>query len=167
MMSFLEELKDWTDCDAAALALGRALGVFSEATQLTDAKAVLWTNGAAGNTLYGMLERLAWLGVLEHDEEQKRYRSASPTLHPLGEVDDVPALAAGPPGRAHLEMSLESPEGFRLEADRPGFRYLARVFEEIASSGVESGWHFERDEHFHRSSGAPHFTFALREPEAE
>jgi hypothetical protein len=122
---------------------------------------VLWTNSAAGNTLYGMLERLAWLGVLEHDDEQRRYRSAAPTLHPLGEVADVPALEAGPPERSHLEMSLDSPEGFRLEADRAGFRYLARVFEEVANSGVDSGWRFERDRHFGKSSDSPRFSFNL------
>jgi hypothetical protein len=160
-MAFLDDLKEWTEFDVAALALGRALGVFPAGTTLTDAKAVLWTNSAVGNTLYGMLERLAWLGHLECDEEQQRYRAAPQRLHPLGARDDVPALETGPPDRAHISLSLGSVDGFRLEADRAGFRFLARVFDEIANSGLESGWQFHRDGRFKVTSGEPEFSFRL------
>ena len=110
---------------------------FSAGSTLADVKAVLWTNGAAGNSLYGMLDRLAWLGVLEHDEETRRYRAAHETLHPLGERDDVPSLAAGPPPAAQLRLGSE-PDGVCLTADRAGYRYLARVFDEIANSAADS-----------------------------
>jgi len=163
-MALLEDLKDWTETDAAALALGRALGLFDAGTTLTDARAVLWTNNAAGSTLYGMLERLAWLGVLEHDEQEQRYRAAQPSLHPLSNVDHLPALEAGPPARAHLRMSLQEPEGLSLEADRAGFRYLARLFDEIASSGLESGWRARRDQHFRPAQGTPAFSITLVDP---
>ncbi|HET6283825.1 MAG TPA: hypothetical protein VFH73_22920 [Polyangia bacterium] len=163
-MAFLDDVKEWTEFDVAALALGRALGVFATGTTLTDAKAVLWTNGAVGNTLYGMLERMAWLGHLECDEEQQRYRAAPQRLHPLGAPDDVPALETGPPERAHISMSLGSVNGFRLEADRAGFRFLARVFDEIANSGLESGWQFQRDGSFKVSPAEPEFAFKLVDP---
>jgi hypothetical protein len=163
-MALTDDLKDWTDADAAVLALGRALGVFDGGTTVTDAKAVLWTNDAAGNTLYGMLERLVWLGVLERDDEQQRYRAATPTLHPLSAVADVPALEAGAPARSHIRLSLDSPEGFTLEADRAGFRYLARVFDEVASSGLEPGWQFRRDPSFGESVTTPDFRFQLVDP---
>jgi hypothetical protein len=136
-MAFVDELTDWTDYDGAAAALGRTLGVFPDGSTLADVKAVLWTNSAAGNSLYGMLARLAWLGVLEHDEEAQRYRAAHATLHPLGERDDVPSLAAGPPSAAQIHLGSE-PDGVCLTADRAGYRYLARVFDEIANSAADS-----------------------------
>jgi hypothetical protein len=166
-MSLQDDLKDWTDADAAALALGRILGVFDSGTSLASARATLWTNNAAGNTLYGMLERLARLGVLEWDEEQRRYRAAPPSLHPLSAVDGVPALDSALPARAHIEMSLPAPDSFRLQADRAGFRYLARVFDEIADSGLDSGWSFQRNERFAPRAGGPEFCFVLVDPDAE
>jgi hypothetical protein len=139
-MAFVDDLKGWTDFDAAAAALGKTLGIFPADSTLADVKAVLWTNSAAGNSLYGMLERLAWLGVLERDDEAQRYRAAHASLHPLGERDDVPSLAAGPPPRAQISVSGEDPDGVSVAADRAGYRYLARVFDEIASSALASGW---------------------------
>ena len=113
--------------------------MFSATTPLADARAVLWTNGAAGNTLYGMLERLVWLGVLELDDQQ-RYRAATPTLHPLSPVDGVPSLDRGPPRGSRVHVVTDAAGGVQLEADRAGFRFLARVFDEIAGSGLDSGW---------------------------
>jgi len=136
-MAFVDELTEWTDYDGAAAALGRTLGIFPTGSTLADVKAVLWTNSAAGNSLYGMLDRLAWLGVLEHDEEARRYRAAHATLHPLGARDDVPSLAAGPPPAAQLQLGSQ-PDGVCLTADRAGYRYLARVFDEIANSAADS-----------------------------
>jgi hypothetical protein len=165
--SLLQQLGDWTDLDAAALALGRALGVFDTATTLADVKAVLWTNSAAGNTLYGMLERLAWLGVLEVDEARgssPRYRAASAGLHALSEVADVPALEAGAPRGANIRVAADADASLRLEADRAGFRHLARVFDEIASSGLEPGWQAARDERFGPGRGV---TLALVDPAAD
>jgi hypothetical protein len=133
-MAFVDELTDWTERDAAAAALGRTLGIFTAESTTADVTAVLWTNGAAGHALYGILERLAWLGVLERDEEGERFRAAHATLHPLGERDDVPSLVAGPPPRAQIDLTPEPPGGLCLAADRAGYRYLARVFDEIASS---------------------------------
>lgn len=168
MNGFLDQVKEWTDVDVAALALGRSIGVFSPDTNLADAKGVLLTNSAAGNTLYGMLERLAWLGVLERDEQARRYRSAGRQLHPLDARDDVPSLAEGPPQRAYISLSLDSPEGFRLDADRAGFRHLARVFDEIADSALESGWRFDRDGEFKPGGGSgPGFSFRLADGEPE
>lgn len=165
-MSLVDDLKDWTETDVAVLRLGRALGVFDAATTLADVKAVLLTNSAAGNTLYGMLDRLAWLGVLEFDEEQQRYRAAKPTLHPLTDVVDVPALAVGPPPRAYLHLAIEG-GGFCLEADRAGFRHLAKLFDDIANSGVDSGWEFRRGARFEPHAESPDFTFRLVDPGAE
>jgi hypothetical protein len=119
-MAFLDELKGWTETDAAALALGRALGVFSAATLLTDARAVLWTNGTAGNTLYGMLERLVWLGVLEVDETGQRYRGAAATLHPLSPVDGVPSLDSGPPPGSRIHVATDAAGGTCWRATGPG-----------------------------------------------
>ncbi|HEY0708894.1 MAG TPA: hypothetical protein VGG33_18945 [Polyangia bacterium] len=165
-MSLADDLKAWTETDAAVLVLGRALGVFDATTTLADVKAVLWTNSAAGNTLYGMLDRLAWLGVLEFDEEQQRYRVAKPTLHPLTDVADVPALVAGPPARSYVRLAVEG-GAFRLEADRAGYRYLAKLFDDIANSGVDSGWEFRRGARFEPHAESPDFTFRLVDPGAE
>jgi hypothetical protein len=165
-MAFVDELKEWTDLDAAAAALGRTLGIFPAESKTAEVKAVLWTNSAAGNSLFGMLERLAWMGVLERDDEGLRYRAAHATLHPLGERDDVPALVAGPPPRAQINLAAEPPDGFRLAADRAGYRYLARVFDEIASSALESGWQSKRDQAF-RDGGVPALSLVLVDPEGE
>jgi hypothetical protein len=148
-MAFVDDMKDWTDLDAAAAALGRTLGIFPADSKLSDVKAVLWTNSAAGNSLYGMLERLCWLGVLEQDGD--RYRSAHARLHPLGERD----------------VSVDDPEGVCLAADRAGYRYLARVFDEIASSALESGWQSRRDQGFGPGASATGISLVLVDPEAE
>jgi hypothetical protein len=166
-MAFVDDVKHWTDLDAAAAALGRALGIFPPDSKLSDVKAVLWTNSAAGNSLYGMLERLCWLGVLEQDDGGARYRAAPARLHPLGERDDVPALAAGPPPRAQINLSVEEPEGVCLAADRAGYRYLARVFDEIASSALESGWQSRRDQAFGPGASPTGISLVLVDPEAE
>jgi len=166
-MSFLDDVAEWTDFDTAARALGRALGLFSPSTALAEARAVLWTNNAVGNTLYGMLDRLAWLGVLECDDEQQRYRRAPARLHPLSAPDDVPALGIGPPRGSHIAMSVDRPDGFWLEANRAGYRFLARVFDEIANSGLESGWHFRRDKGFNASPDVPEFAFKLIDSETD
>jgi hypothetical protein len=167
MMPLLDHLKEWTDLDAAAFALGQVLGVFPTTTRLTDAQAVLSTNGAVSGSLAGMLERLTWLGVLECDDESQRYRSARARMHPLGAADDVPALAAGPPRRSHIAMSVDSRGEFRLEANRVGFRFLARLFDEVANSGLESGWSFRRDGAFAAAGDAPAFSFTLSDPDVE
>lgn len=170
-MSLADDLKNWTDTDAAVLALGRSLGVFDATTTAADVKAILWTNSAAGNTLYGMLERLAWLGVLEFDDEQRRYRAATPQLHPLSDVADVPTLEAPAGQRGQIRMAVDGGDGFSLEADRAGFRHLARVFDEIASSGLGSGWSFQCDDRFGAATAAPDhaaaFTFRLIDPNAD
>jgi hypothetical protein len=170
-MAFLDDVKQWTDRDAAALALGRSLGLFSAAMAIGDVKALLLTNDAVGNTLYGLLDRLAWLGILDSDSDGDgdpagRYRAAPSRLHPLGAAPDVPALEAGPPARAHIAMSLDGGDTFRLEADRAGFRFLGRVFEEIAASGLEPGWQAERDAAFGPAGGAeaPVFSCKLVDP---
>jgi hypothetical protein len=165
-MALADELKEWTETDTAVMALGRALGVFDAATTLADVKAIIWTNSAAGNTLYGMLDRLAWLGVLEFDEEQQRYRSAKPKLHPLTDVADVPALVAGPPERAYLRVASEA-GSLTLEADRAGCRYLARLFDDVANSGVDNGWSFSRGANFQPDSDAADFRFRLVDPSNE
>jgi hypothetical protein len=166
-MAFLDELKDWTEIDAAALALGRALGVFSASTPLADARAVLWTNGTAGNTLYGMLDRLVWLGVLELDETQPRYRAATPTLHPLSPVDGVPSLDRGPPPGSRIQVGTDAAGGVLLEGDRAGFRFLARVCDEIAGSGLDGGWRVRCDAGLQAASGEPAITIGLIDPGAE
>jgi hypothetical protein len=182
-MAFLDELSQWTDRDAAALALGKALGLFSAATTVGDVKALLYTNDAVGNTLYGLLERLAWLGTLDRDHESngdgngegngngngngagaERYKAAPSRLHPLGAAPDVPALEAGPPARAHIAMSVDAGDSFRLEADRAGFRFLARVFEEIAASSLEPGWQADRDAAFQPAAARPLFSCRLVDP---
>ena len=166
-MAFLDDVKDWTEVDGAALALGRALGVFSTTTPLADARAVLWTNGRAGNTLYGMLERLVWLGVLELDEAQQRYRAATPTLHPLSPVDGVPSLDRGPPRGSRVRIATDATGGAQLEADRAGFRFLARVFDEIASSGLDSGWQIQRDVELQPGGAGPGVSIRLIDPGAD
>ena len=164
-MAFLDDVKDWTEVDGAALALGRALGVFAPTTSLADARAVLWTNGRAGNTLYGMLERLVWLGVLEQDEAQQRYRAASATLHPLSPVDGVPSLDRGAPAASRLRITTDAAGGAQLEADRAGFRFLARVFDEIAGSGLDSGWHIKRDAELGPAGAGPGVSIRLVDPD--
>ncbi len=165
-MAFLDELKDWTEVDGAALALGRALGVFSASTPLADARAVLWTNGTAGNTLYGMLDRLVWLGALEQDEQQ-RYRAATPSLHPLSPVDGVPSLDRGPPRGSRVHASTDASGGVQLEGDRPGFRFLARVFDEIAGSGLDSGWQIRCNADFQPGRDDAGITIRLIDPGAD
>jgi hypothetical protein len=166
-MTFLDDIKDWTEIDGAALALGRALGVFSAATTRSDARAVLEINNAAGNTLTGMLERLVWLGLLELDEAQQRYRAATPTLHPLSPVDGVPSLDRGPPRGARIRIATDATGGAQLEADRAGFRFLARVFDEIAGSGLDSGWQVRRDDDLQPAGTDPGVTIRLIDPGAD
>lgn len=166
-MTLLDDLKDWTELDAAALALGRAMGVFSTSTPLADARAVLWTNGAAGNTLYGMLDRLVWLGVLELDEAQQRYRAATATLHPLSPVDGVPSLDRGAPRGSRIQITADASGGVLLEADRAGFRYLARVLDEIAGSGLEGGWQVRRNAELQSAGAAPGIAIRLIDPGAD
>jgi hypothetical protein len=166
-MSLTDELKEWTDADTAALALGRALGLFAAGATSADARALLLTNSAAGNTVSGTLDRLVWLGVLERDDDERRYRSAPSHLHPLGSADDVPSLEAGPPPRAFISMAVDGRGEFTLAADRTGFRFLSRLFEEIANSGLDPGWTFDRGGSFAPASSGPRFSFKLVDAAAE
>jgi hypothetical protein len=74
-----ENLTDWTDWDIAEYYLAVALGIMP--TEEGDgeifrlkAKHVFWTDNPVGVFLGGVLGELAELGVLDHDDEEERFR---------------------------------------------------------------------------------------------
>lgn len=70
-----ELLEDWTDADVAAFHLARCLGVMGpDVPAMASAKHVFWSSNSVGDTLYQMLQLLVGTGVMEHDEEESRYR---------------------------------------------------------------------------------------------
>ena len=71
-------LPDWTDADCAAFDLGIALGIIPEPgdSGWGDHKWVVWSDNPTGNALYGILNRLVEVGVLERrDDPDHQYRS--------------------------------------------------------------------------------------------
>jgi hypothetical protein len=68
LMSLADELEYWTDWDAAAFALGHALGLFQDADPLR-VKHVFWTDNQLGNGLHDALLALVSAGVLDRREE--------------------------------------------------------------------------------------------------
>jgi hypothetical protein len=71
-------LADWTDFDASAHALAQCLGIMPSQQEMKEAKWVYWSENPLGTMLYGTLERLVELGVLEkRDEPDLQYRWCS------------------------------------------------------------------------------------------
>lgn len=85
-MDFLAQLDDWTDWDAAAFQLGRALGIFAEAESWFRVKHLFWSAGEPGTALHDVLVRLADAGLLERrDEPDIQFR------RPTGPDAEAPA----------------------------------------------------------------------------
>ena len=76
LQSLKEALQEWRDYDAAAFALGSALGLWDSAfsTFAVDVKHVLWSRHEVGDELYSVLASLSRLGILLDDSENQRYR---------------------------------------------------------------------------------------------
>jgi hypothetical protein len=76
LLKLKESLAEWTDLDWAAFQLAACLGLMPPDSDLfrTKAKHIFWTNNPVGNALYRMLRELAGVGILEHDQEEMRYR---------------------------------------------------------------------------------------------
>ena len=71
-------LADWTDVDVAEFYLARCLGIMgSDVPTMASAKHVFWSANPVGDTLYEILQHLVRIGVLEHDEDESRYRWSS------------------------------------------------------------------------------------------
>ena len=69
-------LQDWTDVDIAEWWLGVTLGLWQNTPQsfATEHKATFWTNNLLGDYLYEQLKAMAAIGLLEHDEEEWKFR---------------------------------------------------------------------------------------------
>ncbi|WP_212840146.1 hypothetical protein [Catellatospora sp. IY07-71] len=69
-----DALADWTWSDQAAYALGRTLGLFTDAT-FAQVKYVFWTDNDLGNGLHEALGALVHAGVLQQNpDEDDQYR---------------------------------------------------------------------------------------------
>lgn len=69
-----DSLHDWTDIEVAAYWLSQSLGLMSPDVG-SKAKHVFWSNNPVGNTLYGILHKLAEIHVLEYrDEPDHQFR---------------------------------------------------------------------------------------------
>ncbi|HEX7168603.1 MAG TPA: hypothetical protein VF230_16605 [Acidimicrobiales bacterium] len=70
-----QTLAEWTDWDYAALALGRAVGVYQGEDEWASAKGTFWTDNPLGNGLHRALVDLTRAGVLEAcDDPDQRFR---------------------------------------------------------------------------------------------
>ncbi len=74
-------LKDWTEIDAAAFRAGVALGIIpplsdeKEIYNFGGKKWIFWTENPLGNLLFGLLENLVSLNILEkHKNDDHLYR---------------------------------------------------------------------------------------------
>jgi hypothetical protein len=75
--SFPEVLRDWLDWDSTAYRLAITLGLMKHEPGLFQgpAKHVFWSNNPVGNMLYGMLDQMVAVGILEkRDEPDIQYR---------------------------------------------------------------------------------------------
>ena len=77
-MSLAEHLADWTDADGAQYELGRAIGLFADAS-FPQVKFVFWTNNVLGDSLWEALHSLVRAGVLEYRDEPDHQFRWSPT----------------------------------------------------------------------------------------
>jgi len=76
-----DALHDWTEIDAAAIHVGVVLGIIPPLSQESDLynaqgkKWVFWTDNPMGRLLFGVLEDMAKLNILEkNDEDDHLYR---------------------------------------------------------------------------------------------
>jgi len=65
MKTFKEETRDWTDWDVAAYRLGIAIGLMPDQQSFGATKHVFWSIHPVGDMLYGMLNQMVLLGILE------------------------------------------------------------------------------------------------------
>lgn len=74
--SLREALGEWCDWDGAAFALAVCLGLIEgRPGAFGRAKHVFWSDHPVGNVLYGMLDQLVSVGVLEvREEPDRQYR---------------------------------------------------------------------------------------------
>src|SRR5215470_6516308 len=62
-------LADWTDFDASAHVLAQCLGIMPSERGMKEEKWIYWSDNPLGNMLFGTLESLVELRVLEKREE--------------------------------------------------------------------------------------------------
>ncbi|WP_221328802.1 hypothetical protein [Actinoplanes sp. L3-i22] len=80
-MTLERDLAEWHDCDGAAFVLGQTLGLFPDATRMSQYKGIFWSVNPVGDALHNTLVALAEAGVLEQREEpdlQFRWNAAGP-----------------------------------------------------------------------------------------
>lgn len=70
---FLEKMSTWHDSDGAAYELAVALGALPP-DAFIEHKGVFWTTNPLGDGLYEALLALVRAGLLEHDEDESRFR---------------------------------------------------------------------------------------------
>lgn len=76
-MNFRELLKDWTDQDIAAYYLACSLGLVvydSSFTSFRETKHIYWSNNPTSELLYGTLQKMVEIQMLEFDDDETRYR---------------------------------------------------------------------------------------------
>lgn len=74
MISLREFLKDAKDFDVTMHYLGVLLGVFPVDSKMSDFKHVFWSNNLLGNRLLNIIDRIAYAGFLEYNDETLQYK---------------------------------------------------------------------------------------------
>lgn len=69
-----ELFEDWVDWDIAEHNLAVVLGIIDPETPMLDVKHIFWTSNPWGEVLHTILTELVYLGVLEYDVDEVRYR---------------------------------------------------------------------------------------------
>ena len=69
-----ESLAEWQDFDTAQHALAICVGLMSPNMDFHRAKHVFWSANPIGEALHYILQELIKVGVLEHDDEEGKYR---------------------------------------------------------------------------------------------
>jgi hypothetical protein len=72
-VDFLKKMSAWQDSDGAAYELAVALGALP-ADSFLEYKWVFWTVNPLGDGLHQALLALVDAGLLEHDEDESRFR---------------------------------------------------------------------------------------------
>lgn len=87
MKTLAYRLADWTDFDGAMFELGIVLGLWPDEPWTVKGSGVLkgifWAKNEIGEALYETLEAMVKGGLMDHDEEEQRFR-----WHPKAEYKE-------------------------------------------------------------------------------
>ena len=76
-MNLRELLEDWEDQDISAYYLACCLGLIAYDPTFKvfrEAKYIFWSKNATSSFLYGMLEKMVEINLLEFDDNETQYR---------------------------------------------------------------------------------------------